>query len=620
MNSSTTRDKFLPFVISALVFMGVSLLLLTRVSPGEGFYRSWDTTRYLAAYLLISALYFLSVSLLLGLKAGALIPSGMLSSVVFSLGLMLIRLNGVLLEISGPIKIQRVYFQILLLSFICFVTILTLKIIRTAISSVREKDVQLPLSFYVLFHYAALMPYMAYELIRAGNSKHNLVVFFSIVISAIVMLVLRNRGIREGFRKSAAYFWNTRHFLIIIFVFALAARVMFAVQLTRNLPAGFMEGPDTQEINDEARDLSRTWDILDSKPVFLNGKGSAVIFYAVIYKLFGYNPLYGRLADALLGALCVLLTFYIADRLFGHTAAKIASILTAGYGYLIQYGVYIGTEALGLLSIMLFVSGVLAARDRPGAAAMLLALISGISLAICVMARSEYYYVIIPAFIWVIIALRKRKIGIVFFSAGFAILALLWSWRNLLAFGSFTMSNFVTAGFKDAWLGHLWQYETEKFAEAGIAVSGIGDMFRQLFINPAVAIKILMPHIIKGFYSFWDYNVFFTPAFIFLEPKDSCYNMTLCFYLYLFMLAAFFLPAKRRDAVLFLIFILLFKTVSYIFTTTPTFYDGGKLVALFKDWYRFTIIPFTHVFMGGGIAYFIAKSSVAMNRTGKGIR
>lgn len=613
MNSSTTRDKFWSFVISALVFMGVSLLLLTRVS------QNWDTARYLAAYLLISALYFSSISLLLGLKAGALIPSGMLSSVVFSLGFMLIKLNGILLEIARPIKIQKIYFQVLLLSFICFVVILTVKIIRAAILAIRERDVKLPLSFYVLFHYVVLMPYTAYELIRAGNSKHNLVVFSSIVISAIVMLVLRNRGIREGLRKSVAYFWNTRRFIIIIFVFALAARVMFAVQLTRNLPAGFMEGPDTQAINDRALDLSRTWNILDSKPSFLDGKGSAVIFYAVIYKLFGENPLYGRLADALLGALCVLLTFYIADRLFGHTAAKIASILTAGYGYLIQYGVYIGTEALGLLSIMVFVSGVLAARDRPGPAAIALTLISGMSLAICVMARSEYYYVIIPAFIWVIIALRKQKAGIVFFAAGFAVLALLWSWRNLLAFGNFTMSDFVTASFKDGWLGRLWRYETEKFAEAGIAVSGIGDMFRQLFISPAVAIKILMPHIIKGFYSFWDYNTFFTTAFIFVEPKEACYNMALCFYLYLFMLAAFFLPTKRRDAVLFLVFILLFKTVSYILTTTPTFYDGGNLIVLFRDWYRFTIIPFTHVFMGGGIAYLIAKSSFVNDRTGKGI-
>lgn len=617
MNFSTARDRFWRFVISSLIFVGVSLLLLTRVTPGEGFYQSWDTTRYLAAYLLISVLYFSGVSLLLGLKWGALIPSGILSSVVFSLGLMLVRLNGILLEIARPIKIQKVYFQVLLLSFICFVAILTVRIIRNAISAARERDVKLPLSFYVLFHYAALMPYMAYKLMRTGNTKHNMIVFFSIIISTIVMLVLRNRGIREGLRKLAAYFWDARRFLIIIFVFALAARVMFAVQLTRNLPSGFMEGPDTQAINDEALDLSRTWNILDSKPIFLNGKGSVVIFYAVIYKLFGYNPLYGRLADALLGALCVLLTFYIADRLFGHTAAKIASILTAGYGYLIQYGVYIGTEALGLLSIMVFVSGVLAARDRPKAAVIVLTLISGMSLAICVMARSEYYYAIIPAFIWVIIALRKERTGIAFFAAGFAVLALLWSWRNLLAFGNFTMSNFVTADFKDAWLGHLWQYETNKFAEAGIAVSGIGDMFRQLFISPAVAIKILAPHIIKCFYSFWDYNVFFTPAFIFLEPKDSCYNMALCFYLYLFMVAAFFLPAKRRDATLFLVFILLFKTASYIFTTTPTFYDGGKLVALFKDWYRFTIIPFTHVFMGGGIAYLIARSSVVNDRTRK---
>jgi len=124
-----------------------------------------------------------------------------------------------------------------------------------------------------------------------------------------------------------------------------------------------------------------------------------------------------------------------------------------------------------------------------------------------------------------------------------------------------------------------------------------------------------MPHIAKGFYSFWDYNVFFTPAFIFLEPKNSCYNMALCLYLYMFMIIGFFIKGKARSAALFLIFLIAFKTVSYIFTTTPTFYEEGRLMPLFKDWYRFTIIPFTHVFMGAGIAWLISRARDA--QTGK---
>jgi hypothetical protein len=376
-----------------------------------------------------------------------------------------------------------------------------------------------------------------------------------------------------------------------------------------------MEGPDTQEIHNESIELSRTWDILDGKPVFLNQKGSVVIFYAAIYKAFGEDPLYGRLADAILGALCVLMAFYIADRMFGATAAKIAAALGAGYGYLIQYGVYIGTESIGLFSLMLFVCGVIAAEGKRGMMPYIFALVSGLSFAVCVMARSEYYYAIIPAFIWVVWTLRKSKAHMLPFFAGFAVIALLWSWRNLLAFGDFTISHLLTSSFKDDWLGQLWRYEAEKFAAAGITATGPGEMLRQLFVHPFMALDIIFLRFAKGFYSFWDYNVFFTPAFVFLEPKNSCYNMALCLYLYMFMIMGFFIKGKARSAALFLIFLIAFKTISYIFTTTPTFYEEGRLMPLFKDWYRFTIIPFTHVFMGAGIAWLISKSHEA--KTGK---
>ncbi|MFA5094393.1 MAG: hypothetical protein WC512_04045 [Candidatus Omnitrophota bacterium] len=39
------------------------------------------------------------------------------------------------------------------------------------------------------------------------------------------------------------------------------------------------------------------------------------------------------------------------------------------------------------------------------------------------------------------------------------------------------------------------------------------------------------------------------------------------------------------------------------------------VTALFKDWYRFTMIPFTHVFMGAGFAWLISKARDA--KTGK---
>jgi len=605
--------KIKPFIVSSIIYASASLLLLVNVAAGEGLYESWDTARYIAIYLLISILYFTKIRY----SRGVNIAEGIISSVIFSLGAMLIRMNGVLLDLSSPMKIQKVYFLVMLFSFICLVYVLSMKNAAAAIRRARGHG------FYLTFHYIALIPYAIYELCVQGGFRGCIVLGAALGISVATIYLLRIRRIREAIKGMAYYLWDAKRFLVIVFIFAIAARVMFAFQLTRNLPEGFMEGPDTQEIHDESVELSRNWDILDGKPVFLNQKGSAIIFYAVIYKVFGADPLYGRLADALLNALCVLMAFYIADKLFGRAAARIAALLGAGYGYLIQYGVYIGTESIGLFSLMLFVCGIIAAGESGGISCGIscgirshaLAAVSGLGLAICVMARSEYYYAIVPSLIWAAWSLRRQKAAIASFIVSFGVLAALWSWRNMIAFGDFTISHLLSPAFKDEWLGQLWQFEKGRFAEAGIMVSGVGDMFAQLLLHPEAAFGILMPHIAKGFYSFWDYNVFFTPAFIFLEPKNSCYNMALCLYLYMFMIIGFFIKGKARSAALFLIFLIAFKTVSYIFTTTPTFYEEGRLMPLFKDWYRFTIIPFTHVFMGAGIAWLISRARDA--QTGK---
>ncbi|MDD5269563.1 MAG: glycosyltransferase family 39 protein [Candidatus Omnitrophica bacterium] len=599
------------FILSSIIYAAASLLLLVHVAAGEGFYESWDTARYIVIYLLVSALYFTNTGLARGFKGGSFIAAGMLSSIIFSLGVMLVRLNGVLLDAAGPVKIQRIYYASVLLIFMFAATALAVKNTALAVKALREKQEGVGRAFYLTFHYVALVPFIAYELIKAGKPGSCMIIAIAAAVISVLFAVVRNKAASAALK----YLWEPRRFLALVFVFALAARVMFAFQLTNNLPEGFMEGPDTQEIHDESVELSRNWDILDGKPVFLNQKGSAVIFYAVIYKALGTNPLYGRLADALLGALCVIMAFYIANKLFGRDAARIAALLGAGYGYLIQYGVYIGTESIGLFSLMLFVCGVIAAGESSAIKANAFAAVSGLGLAVCVMARSEYYYAIVPSLLWAAWSMRKQKTAIASLIVSFGLLAALWSWRNMIAFGDFTISHLLSPAFKDEWLGHLWQFEKNRFAEAGIAVTGVGNMFAQLLLHPETAFGILMPHITKGFYSFWDYNVFFTPAFIFLEPKNSFYNMTLCLYLYMFMLLGMFVKPDRRAASLFLAFIIIFKTISYIFTTTPTFYENGAVTALFKDWYRFTMIPFTHVFMGAGIAWLISKARDA--KTGK---
>ncbi len=606
MSQQTNRFKL--FIPVALIYATAASLLLSKISPG-GLYKSWDTTRYLAAYCLLSLIYFIWISKFLKRDLSSTIPAGIVAVMVFSLIFSLIKLEGNLLDLALTCKIQRIYFLLFSLGLMYAVFYNVTKNAYSLSLAFKNRDSVFPELSYFTFHYAALVPYFIYTMIKGNNTKHIIMVTAVLGAYGIGTLALRNRSLKDNLYGLLRFMWDEKRFIFLIFVFALAVRVLFAVQLTRNLPPGMMGGPDSLSISQQAGYVAETGDISAGPDDFLSQKGSVILFYALIYKIFGYNPFAARLFNALLGAFSVLFTYYIARFIFNPTAAKIAAFLTAGYGYMIQYGIYIGSEALGLFTLELFILGIIIAIQRQCSRRFnIWPLISGAALALAVMARPEYYYALIAIFLLIFYILRAKRLDILLFFIGFFVIAAPWIYRNMVVLGEPVFSSLLTARFKSNYMGGaLWHYEITKFVEAGLPVTGARDVLLNIFHHPFVSFNIISPHVFGGVYSFWDYNTFFSPAFVFIEPKASGYNMVLCFYLYSFMIAGFCVSRKRWDFAALLLSLIVLKTVTYIFTMSPTFWDGGSYVSELKDWYRFTMVPLTHIFIGGGIAYLISK-------------
>ncbi len=546
-----SKFKYSCALCGSIIYAILSVFLLSHLSP------RWTETPYLIFYLLLSFVYFFSISRLFKFPFDRIWPRGALIVISFSLIFSLIRLSDQLIGYAFSFNMQKIYY------FIFFITIL-----------------------YFSFYYLIKTLFWIFFKKGHGISVWELSILPSVILN----------------------FWKGKRFILFIFLFGLAVRTLFAVQLTINLPPGVMEGPDSQ-YNEDALYLAQTGNLFDATRPFLSQKGSVVIFYATIYKIFGYYPLIARLFNALLGAICILFTYAIARFIFDETAAKIASILSAGYGFLIQYGGYIGSEAFGLFTLELFLLALFIAMKRKDFTSQIAAFISGLGLTLLIMARPEYYYSLFLIFPWIAFSWRKSKIKILFFSFGFMVIALPWMYRNFLTFGDFTLSSIVSASesTQQLLLHQTWFYEFKKFEAAGIPVNDFQQMLAQIFHHPLITLQIIWPHLAGQIMRFWDYDIFFTPAFIFLQPKSSAYNMVLCFYLYCFMVAGIFLSQKEWRYSMPLLFLILFKMISYALTTSQTMYDpvDGIFIQEFKDWYRFTIVPLTHVLMGGGIAYLL---------------
>jgi 4-amino-4-deoxy-L-arabinose transferase-like glycosyltransferase len=161
------------------------------------------------------------------------------------------------------------------------------------------------------------------------------------------------------------------------------------------------------------------------------------LFLAALYTLAGHSVPAVRVAQALLGALAVWLTYWLGDRLAGRRAGLIASGISAVYPFFIYYAAQLLTETLFMALILGLFAAALKAEETGRLAWFALL---GALAALAALCRAEAFYVGLAVVVWSAWRaarewrLRGRLAGI-----GLLCLALVmapWVVRNQLTFGA----------------------------------------------------------------------------------------------------------------------------------------------------------------------------------------
>ncbi|MBI3970044.1 MAG: glycosyltransferase family 39 protein [Chloroflexi bacterium] len=200
-------------------------------------------------------------------------------------------------------------------------------------------------------------------------------------------------------------------------------------QIARNLAAGrgftgasFYYPPGTEH-------PTAFWDPL--YPLFLAG----------LYFVFGHSVVVVRVAQALLGAAAVALTFHLGRRLAGPVAGLLAAAISAAYPFFIYYAGHLLTETLFMVLILaVFAAGFRAHETRRALSFAVLGVLAGLA-ALC---RAEAFLFgagfIAWASLWRVDAWRRRLLaGVVALAAMVAVMAP-WGVRNQLTHGQFLLT------------------------------------------------------------------------------------------------------------------------------------------------------------------------------------
>ena len=161
------------------------------------------------------------------------------------------------------------------------------------------------------------------------------------------------------------------------------------------------------------------------------------LFLAGIYTVFGHSVPAVRVAQALLGALAVWLTYWIGARLAGRWAGLIAAAVCAVYPFFIYYAGQLLTETLFMALILgTFAAALKAEETGRHAWQALLGVLAGLA-ALC---RAEAFYVGLAIVLWAAWRAAPAWAGRIRLAAvGVLCVALVmapWVVRNQLTFGA----------------------------------------------------------------------------------------------------------------------------------------------------------------------------------------
>lgn len=192
---------------------------------------------------------------------------------------------------------------------------------------------------------------------------------------------------------------------LVIFLLALAARVTYNLTLAAN----YIPSSDALEYHQLARNLLQ-WHCYC---LFAPGQPTTYrpplfpLFLAGVYWLTGANPLYGRLALSVVGAVTCVLVSLIARDLFGRRAGLLAGLIAATYPQLVIYDAWLYSESL---AVCLFVASCLAmmrASHKPPGWQWLLV---GVLLGLAALTRPNGIYALLAVLAWVALAVLKRAL------------------------------------------------------------------------------------------------------------------------------------------------------------------------------------------------------------------
>ncbi|MCD4782477.1 MAG: glycosyltransferase family 39 protein [Candidatus Eremiobacteraeota bacterium] len=151
-------------------------------------------------------------------------------------------------------------------------------------------------------------------------------------------------------------------FLVILFLAALLIRIVFSLMIhvnsVDNGAKGYFykyvynRGNDDEYYDLTGRAISNAWEngkLLDF-PSIMKYRGSVHVGYNIfvgfIYLVCGRNIIFGKLINALLGAMVVVYIFFIGRVIFGRNVARLASILCALDTYMVFFGGFLYKDIL----------------------------------------------------------------------------------------------------------------------------------------------------------------------------------------------------------------------------------------------------------------------------------
>jgi 4-amino-4-deoxy-L-arabinose transferase-like glycosyltransferase len=185
------------------------------------------------------------------------------------------------------------------------------------------------------------------------------------------------------------------------------------------------------------------------------------LYLAAIYSVFGYQPVIARLITGVLSTLLVATVMLLARRLFDENTAVISGLITAGYAYLVFYGVTLVTETPFMLCAVSAIYLAYAVADAP---VLWRWVVLGTVLSIAVLFRMSVIFFVPILLAWVVLRQSGRR-AMALIPVALVVLAVLpFTIRNYHLWGRFLLleSQFGHVFWNGNHPGHLGDFHPSK--------------------------------------------------------------------------------------------------------------------------------------------------------------